>query len=71
MRRASPSCRGSSAIPRPKAEIRARLATLTGRGDHAFLVVEVQGVVAGWIGVRTELSLEGGGLRRDRRTDRR
>ena len=52
---------GQLGYPATEAEVRVRLATLTGRGDHAFLVVEVQGVVAGWIGVRTELSLEGGG----------
>ena len=52
---------GQLGYPVTEGEIRSRLSTLTGRGDHAFLVVEVQGVVVGWIGVRSELSLEGGG----------
>lgn len=47
--------------PATEAEIRTRLTTLDARGDHAFYVAEIDGEVAGWIGVRTDLSLEGGG----------
>jgi GNAT superfamily N-acetyltransferase len=47
--------------PSSEADIRTRLATLGAREDHAFYVAEVDGEVAGWIGVRTDLSLEGGG----------
>ena len=47
--------------PATEADIRTRLSTLGARGDHAFYVAEVDGEVAGWIGVRTDLSLEGGG----------
>jgi GNAT superfamily N-acetyltransferase len=52
---------GQLGYPSTEGDIRTRLAALSGRGDHAFYVVEVQGVVVGWIGVRAELSLEGGG----------
>ena len=47
--------------PATEAEIRTRLTTLGAREDHAFYVAEIDGEVAGWIGVRTDLSLEGGG----------
>jgi GNAT superfamily N-acetyltransferase len=47
--------------PATETEIRNRLTTLSAREDHAFYVAEVDGEVAGWIGVRTDLSLEGGG----------
>ena len=47
--------------PATEAEIRTRLTTLSAREDHAFYVAEADGEVAGWIGVRTDLSLEGGG----------
>jgi len=52
---------GQLGYPSTESDIRTRLAALTARGDHGFHVVEVQGVVVGWIGVRAELSLEGGG----------
>ena len=51
---------GQLGYPSDESEIRTRLTTLGARDDHAFYVAEVDGEVAGWIGVRTDLSLEGG-----------
>lgn len=46
--------------PATEAGIRERLETLGAGGNHAFYVVEADGIVAGWVGVRTDLSLESG-----------
>jgi ribosomal protein S18 acetylase RimI-like enzyme len=51
---------GQLGYPATEAEIRSRLTVLGSRGEQAFYVAEVDGIVAGWIGVRTDLSLEGG-----------
>lgn len=51
---------GELGYPMSGADMRARLVDLLGRDDHAVLVADVGGEVAGWIHVIERRSLEGG-----------